>query len=117
MFFNGPSLCVKRLVSGNFSGVGISLPSKGRGSMADDEWVKPFSKRLAIFARRNLTPLDVAQAIHEALEIAEATKYATSKSRFSFSLSGATQDDVIAIRAHLTRFENVIVELITDSDS
>jgi hypothetical protein len=116
MFFSGPSLCVKRLVSGNFSGVGISLPS-GRGSMADDEWVEPFRAKLSIFAHRDLTAYEVAKAIHEALEVAGAKQYATPKSRFSFSLSGATEDDVIAIRRFLTRFENSIVELITDSDS
>lgn len=49
--------------------------------------------------------------IHEALEICEAEKYATPESRFSFTFTGASDEDIAAIRSQLTPFENSIVEI------
>lgn len=54
-----------------------------------------------------------AQRIHEALEIVEAKKYATAQSRFTFRMSGATEEDLAEIRRHLTLFENLIVDITT----
>lgn len=51
--------------------------------------------------------------IHEALEICEAEKYATPESRFTFTFTGASEEDVALIRGQLTPFENSIVEIET----
>lgn len=73
------------------------------------EWMVKFFDHLD--AAPELPPEQMAQRIHEALEIAEAQKYATPESRFSFSFSGATEEDLATIRARLTPFENSIVEI------
>lgn len=53
----------------------------------------------------------IVQHIHEALEIMEVGKYATPESRVEFIFTGATEEDLRKIRAGLTAFENLIVEI------
>jgi hypothetical protein len=60
---------------------------------------------------REVTAVAMARRIHEALEAAEVSKYATAESRFSFVLEGASEGDLDAIRRHLTEQENAIVEI------
>lgn len=85
--------------------------------MADDEkWMSDFYVHLAGLAGCEITPEEMAFGIHEALQIAQAEKYATDGTRFLFKLGNATPRDVMLIRAHLTRFENSIVVLVTDED-
>lgn len=49
----------------------------------------------------------------KALELAEAEKYATAKSRFIFRFEGATEEELAEVRLYLTPFENRVVELTT----
>lgn len=51
------------------------------------------------------------QRIHEALQLCEVEKYATPESRFTFSMAGATEDDIREIRRYLTPLENSIVSI------
>jgi len=76
-----------------------------------EEWFVKFYDHLAQHALHEHTPWEIGRMIHEALEIAEAEKYATEKSRFQFVLSGANARDLREIKACLTPFENSIVEL------
>lgn len=57
------------------------------------------------------SPEQLARRIHEALAMCEIEKHATPESRFSFTLSGATAEDIAEIRRHLTPLENSIVEI------
>lgn len=76
-----------------------------------EEWQRNFYAYLAAHALRDHTPTEMALMIRKALEIAEAEKYATEKSRFSFVVSGANDRDIREIRLRLTPFENSIVEI------
>ena len=49
-----------------------------------EEWLRHTIGHLAAGGER--TPSEMAQLIHEALEIAEVEKYATEESRFEFML-------------------------------
>lgn len=78
--------------------------------MNDEEWLRNYLNYLASL-KKDITAEDMAFAIHAALEIAEAEKYATAESRFTFVFSGASEEDVAEIRKHLTPFENSIVKI------
>jgi hypothetical protein len=85
--------------------------------MADDEkWMSDFYVHLAGLAGCEITPEEMAFGIHEALQIAQAEKYATDRTRFLFKLGNATADDVRLIRSLLTRFENSVVVIVTEED-
>lgn len=62
-------------------------------------------------APSGITAEQWAVRLHEALEIAEAEKYATPESRFTFTFIDATEEELARIREHLTPFENSIVEI------
>jgi hypothetical protein len=76
-----------------------------------EEWLENFISHLKQIQPHARTPLDLAQLIHEALQIAEAEKYATPESRFTFTFEDASEHDLDEIRQHLTPFENGIVQL------
>lgn len=77
-----------------------------------EQWQKDFYAYLAAQSLRDHTATDMALMIRKALEIAEAKKYATEKSRFSFVVTGANDRDIREIRLRLTPFENSIVEIV-----
>jgi hypothetical protein len=74
-------------------------------------WLENFIAHMGLMPS-DLTAEQIAEWIHDGLELVEVRKYATPKSRFTFELSGATLDDAAAIRKHLTPFENSIVEIV-----
>jgi hypothetical protein len=76
-----------------------------------EDWQRNFYAYLAAHALRDHTATEMALMIRKALEIAEAHKYATAKSRFSFVIASANERDLREIRERLTPFENSIVEL------
>ena len=76
-----------------------------------EDWFQSALQHLRLAADAEMTPGEMAQLLHEALEISEAPRYATEKSRFTFSFSGASEEDLAEIRRHLSPFENSIVEL------
>lgn len=76
----------------------------------EPEWLARAGAHLRS-APDDLTPKQWAQRIHEALEIAQAPKYATAESQFTFAFSGVTEKDLAEIRKHLSVFENLIVKI------
>lgn len=79
------------------------------------QWLRDFMQVLAAYPRE-LTPRQMAERIHEALVVAEIEKYATPKSRFSFTLQGATDEEIADIRSHLTLRENCLIEIFRGED-
>lgn len=75
----------------------------------NDPWLEKTLDHLRIAASVATTPEQIAEAIHEALLIAEAEKYATSESRFIFGLTGASSEEIAEIWRNLTPFERSIV--------
>jgi hypothetical protein len=73
-------------------------------------WLRDFMKCLTAYPRE-LSARELAERIHDALVMAEAEKFATPASRFSFTLEGATDEDIADIRSHLTARENAMVEI------
>jgi hypothetical protein len=59
-----------------------------------EQWFVKFYSHLAAHALREHTPWEIGRMIHEALEIAEAEKYATEKSRFEFVLADSNERDL-----------------------
>lgn len=74
------------------------------------DWLTQVISRLAEKPLER-TPEEMAQHIHQALEIAEVKKYATPDSRFTFTFTNASDEDLARIRRCLTPFENLIVEI------
>jgi hypothetical protein len=76
-----------------------------------EQWQQNFYAYLASHALRDKTPTEMALIIRNALRIAEAEKYATEKSKFTFVMYSANERDIADIRARLNAFENSIVDL------
>ena len=74
------------------------------------DWLRDFMRFLASHPRE-MTAREFAARVHDALVIAEAEKYATPSSRFSFTIEGATDEEIAEIRSHLTEHENSLVEI------
>lgn len=79
------------------------------------DWFRDFQKTLKANLRDE-TAQELAIRIHRALVAAELEKYATPSTRFSFTLSGATPEDVEEIRLYLTDQENAVVEFIREDE-
>ena len=77
------------------------------------QWLQDVIAHLRRTATFELGPEEMAERLHEALEIAEVRKYATDETRFIFRVSGATAEEIARIRSHLTAFENSIVDITT----
>lgn len=77
---------------------------------AEFAWLENF---VSILKRepQAFTAAQIAARIHEALVAAGADRYATDESRFLFTVSGASPEELAEIRAHLTAAENRLVEL------
>jgi hypothetical protein len=75
------------------------------------EWTQKFFAHYTAHAQQELTPAQMAQLIHETLEIAEVRKYASEKSSFTLIMSGATEQDLAEIWQHLTPLEDLVVDL------
>lgn len=75
------------------------------------EWFVKFARYLRN-CPPDMTAEQFAARIQEALKIAEAEKYATPKTCFEFTVVGATEYDLEAVRELLTPFENSIVKLV-----
>lgn len=73
------------------------------------DWLLTVLDHLNQAAASATTPEQIAQAIHEALLLAEAEKYATDESRFIFGISGASSEDIAEIWRRLTPFERSVV--------
>lgn len=76
----------------------------------DTDWLERAIQHLKTRSEGG-TAAQFGPLIHEVLEIAEAEKYATPETRFTFVFTGATEEDLALIRAGLTPFENSIVEI------
>ena len=78
---------------------------------ADRRWFYEMVQALGETAGSDLSASEVAARIHRALMIAEAEKYATPGTLFTFTFTGVTEAELEEVRRYLTPFENRIVEL------
>jgi hypothetical protein len=76
-----------------------------------EEWQRKFEEHLRAGARSDHTAESMALLITEALIIAEAEKYATSKSRFSFTIADCDEAEAAHILALLPSWARGIVEI------
>lgn len=83
---------------------------KKHTNIAEFAWLVDF---VSVLKRepQSFTAAQFAARIHEALVGAGADQYATDESRFRFTVSGASPEELAEIRAHLTAAENRWVEL------
>lgn len=74
-----------------------------------EHWLQEVVQHLA--SQGECSPFRMARIIHEALEIAQIAIYATPESRFTFTFSGASEEDLAQIMECLTPLERSVVVL------